>query len=127
MALFSDIDWGILLAVAGVLLLGKDSGALLRQFGRYYGRFVRLKQEMLGELTRAADLPAPPTGGALSIRGALLGYPEGSQTPGIPAAVSSAPMPIAVTATASASLGSIGPDRWSLAVPGAGLEGVRGR
>jgi hypothetical protein len=125
MALFSDIDWGILLAVAGVLLLGKDSGALLRQFGRYYGRFVRLKQEMLGELTRAADLPAPSAGGALSIRGALLGYPEGSQSPGIPAAVTSPPVAVAVTATMSASLGAIGPDRWSLALPSNGLEAPR--
>ncbi|HEV8049358.1 MAG TPA: hypothetical protein VGP88_02065, partial [Thermoplasmata archaeon] len=71
MALFSDIDWGILLAVAGFLFLGQGSGAALRQFGRYYGRFVRLKQELLGELTRAAELPAPPTGGSLTLRGAL--------------------------------------------------------
>lgn len=120
MALFSDIDWGILLAVAGFLLLGRESGALLRQFGRYYGRFVRLKQELLGELTRAAELPSPLGGQSLSLRGALLGYPEGSQTPGIPAAVTYAPMPLAVAATAAA--GAIGPDRWSLAVPSAGLE-----
>ena len=125
MALFSDIDWAILLAVGGFLLLGRESGALLRQFGRYYGRFMRLKQELLGELTRAADLPAPSSGGTLSFRGALLGYPAGSQTPGIPAAVTAAPMPLALAAPASA--GAIGPDRWSLAVPSAGLElgGVR--
>jgi hypothetical protein len=125
MALFSDIDWAILLSVAGFLLLGRESGALLRQFGRYYGRFVRLKQELLGELTRAADLPAPSSLRSLSLRGALMGYPEGSQTPGIPAAVTVPPMPIAVTATAS--LGSIGPDHWSLAIPSAGLEAPRVR
>jgi hypothetical protein len=120
MALFSNIDWAILLSVAGVLLLGRESGALLRQFGRYYGRFVRLKQELLGELTRAADLPSPSAGGALSFRGALLGYPEGSQTPGIPAAVTVMPTPIAVATAAPASLG---PERWSVAIPSPGLEG----
>jgi hypothetical protein len=121
MALFSDIDWGILLAVAGFLFLGKESGAALRQFGRYYGRFVRLKQELLGELTRAADLPAPPTGGSLTFRGALMGYPEGSATPGIPIAVTSPPMAVAA-ATLGTSQG-IGPDRWSVALPSPGLEG----
>jgi hypothetical protein len=120
MALFSDIDWGILLAVAGFLFLGKESGAALRQFGRYYGRFVRLKQEILGELTRAAQLPAPPTGGSLSIRGALLGYPEGSATPGIPAAVTSAPTGLLA---ATVPPGGMGPDRWSVALPSPGLEG----
>jgi hypothetical protein len=118
-ALFSDVDWAILLAAAGVLLLGRESGALLRQVGRYYGRFVRLKQELLGELTRAADLPSPSSLQSLSIRGALLGYADGSQTPGIPAAVTSPPMAVA----ASVSGGTFGPDRWSIAVPAPGLEG----
>jgi hypothetical protein len=126
MALFSDIDWGILLAVAGFLFLGKESGAALRQFGRYYGRFVRLKQELLGELTRAAELPAPPTGGALSLRGALLGYPEGSATPGIPIAVTSAPIAgaaiAAVASPAPVTPIGLGPDRWSVALPSAALE-----
>jgi hypothetical protein len=121
MALFSDIDWGILLAVAGFLFLGKESSEALRQFGRYYGRFIRLKQELLGELTRAADLPAPPSGGALTLRGALLGYPEGSATPGIPAAVTSAPTGLAAPAVAT--LAGLGPDRWSIALPSPGLEG----
>jgi hypothetical protein len=119
MALFSDIDWGILLAVAGFLFLGKESGAALRQFGRYYGRFVRLKQELLGELTRAAELPAPPTG-------ALLGYPEGSATPGIPIAVTSAPIAgaaiAAVASPAPVTPIGLGPDRWSVALPSAALE-----
>jgi len=120
-ALFSDVDWGILLAVAGFLFLGQGSGAALRQFGRYYGRFVRLKQELLGDLTRAADLPAPMLGGSLTFRGALLGYPDGSATPGIPVAVTSAPA--FVPAAASARAGTIGPERWSVALPTAGLEG----
>jgi hypothetical protein len=121
MALFSDVDWMIVVVVAAFLLFGRESGALLRQFGRYYGRFVRLKQELLGELTLAADLPAPKSGNVLSFRGALLGYADGSQTPGIPAAVTTAPFP--GFASASASPAGIGPERWSVAVPTAALEG----
>jgi hypothetical protein len=120
-ALFSDIDWMIVVVAAAFLLLGRESGALLRQIGRYYGRFARLKQELLGELTRAADLPSPRDGKILSFRGALLGYPEGSQTPGIPAAVTTPP--IAAFASVAASPSGIGPERWSLAVTTAGLEG----
>jgi hypothetical protein len=120
-ALFSDVDWMILAVVAAFLLFGRESGALLRQFGRYYGRFVRLKQELLGELTRAADLPSPRDGNVLSFRGALMGYADGSQTPGIPAAVTHAPT--APLLAVAASPGGIGPERWSVAVPTAALEG----
>ncbi len=82
MALFSDIDWGILLAVAGFLFLGKESGAALRQFGRYYGRFVRLKQEILGELTRAAQLPAPRPEGRCRSAARSSGTRKGRRPPG---------------------------------------------
>jgi len=119
-ALFSDIDWMIIAVASAFLLFGRESGALLRQFGRYYGRFARLKQELLGELTRAADLPSPRDGKILSFRGALLGYPDGSQTPGIPVAVTQPP--IAAFASVSVSSSGIGPERWSVAVPTAGLE-----
>ncbi len=88
MALFSDIDWVILLAAAAFLLLGKDSSELLRTMGRWYGRAGRLKQELLSEFAKAADLPMSPAG-PLSIRGTLLGLdPAPTQTRGIPAAVS---------------------------------------
>jgi hypothetical protein len=87
-ALFSDIDWIIIAGVAVFLLLGKESAQLLRTMGRWYARAGRLKQELLGEFTRAADLPLPPSGTTLSIRGALLGLePSAAQTRGIPAAV----------------------------------------
>ncbi|MGA8303456.1 MAG: hypothetical protein WA691_09510 [Thermoplasmata archaeon] len=92
MALFSDIDWLILLAAAAFLLLGKDNSQLLRTIGRWYGRAGRLKQELLSELTTAAEIPVP-IGGPLSIRGALLGLdPTPSQTSGIPAAVTTPPL-----------------------------------
>ena len=92
MALFSDIDWLILLAVGAFLLFGERGGATVRQFGRWYGRAMRLKQELVGEVAKAADLPLPagaPTG---SLRAALLGLdaPRGAAV-GIPAAVRTPP------------------------------------
>lgn len=94
MALFSDIDWIIIAAVAAFLLLGKDSAQFLRTAGRWYARAGRLKQELLGEFAKAADLPLPPPGAPLSIRGALLGLePTATHASGIPAAVRSPPVP----------------------------------
>ena len=88
MALLSDVDWIILLVVAVFLLFGRDSGATLRTLGRWYGRAGRLKQELLAEFSKAADLPLPPPGQSLSVRGALLGLePTPTQASGIPAAV----------------------------------------
>lgn len=93
MALFSDIDWIILVAVALFLLLGKDSRATLRTLGRWYGRAGKIKQELLTEFTKAADLPPPAPGASLSVRGALLGLdPSPTQRSGIPAAVRTPPV-----------------------------------
>ncbi len=95
MALFSDIDWLIILAAALFLLLGKDTGQVLRTLGRWYGRAGQLKQELLGEFSRAADLPPLPAGAPLSVRGMLLGIdPVPSQRTGIPAAVHTPPGPV---------------------------------
>jgi hypothetical protein len=90
-ALLSDIDWLILLVAAAFLLFGNQNTELLRTLGRWYGRAGRLKQELLSEFTRAADLPPPGPGAPLSIRGALLGLdgPNDGSAPvrGVPAAV----------------------------------------
>jgi hypothetical protein len=91
MALFSDIDWLIVLAAGGFLLFGKDAGGTLRTLGRWYGRAGRLKQELLTEFSKAAELPA--AGGPRSIRGTLLGLePTPTQASGIPAHVSAPPL-----------------------------------
>jgi len=91
MALFSDIDWLILVAAALFLFLGKDNAQLLRTLGRWYARAGRLKQELLSEFARAAEIPTPVTG-PLTIRGALLGLdPPPTHMTGIPAAVTTAP------------------------------------
>ena len=92
MALFSDVDWVILLVAAGFLLLGEKNGEFLRQLGRWYGRAGRLKQELLAEFSKAADLPVSGAG-PLTIRGALLGLdPTPTQRSGIPAAVARPPV-----------------------------------
>jgi hypothetical protein len=92
-ALFSDIDWLILLAVGAFLLLGEHGGATVRQLGRWYGRAMRLKQELVGEVARAADLPLPAGAPSGSLRAALLGLetPPGT-TRGIPVAVRTPPV-----------------------------------
>jgi hypothetical protein len=91
-ALFSDLDWLILAAAATFLLFGRGNGEALRTLGRWYGRAVRWKQELLSEVSRAADLPLAPAGGPLSLRATLLGgdavLPRSS---GIPAAVRTPP------------------------------------
>jgi len=91
MTLFSDLDWVIIAAVAVFLLFGKENGQMLRTLGRWYARAGRIKQELLGELTKAVDLPAL-SGPSLSIRGALLGLDSPmNHVSGIPAAVRVAP------------------------------------
>lgn len=92
MALFSDVDWVILVAAAAFLLLGKDNSQLLRTLGRWYGRAGQVKQELLAEFSKAAELPLP-AGAPLSIRGALLGLDSvSSRATGIPAAVTTPPV-----------------------------------
>jgi len=87
MALFSDIDWIIIVAVAVFLLFGRENAQVLRTLGRWYGRALRLKQELLGELTKSMDLPSMP-GPTASIRGTLLGLePSANRASGIPTAV----------------------------------------
>jgi hypothetical protein len=87
MALLSDVDWVIIVIVAAFLLLGKDSGPTMRTIGRWYGRAMRVKQELLAEFTKAADVPVDP-GQPLSIRGALLGLDApATRVSGIPTAV----------------------------------------
>jgi hypothetical protein len=92
-ALFSDIDWLIILAVGAFLLFGERGGATVRQLGRWYGRAMRLKQELVGEVAKAADLPLPAGAPSGSLRAALLGLdaPRGAAV-GIPAAVRTPPV-----------------------------------
>ncbi|MCI4339429.1 MAG: hypothetical protein L3J68_03750 [Thermoplasmata archaeon] len=119
MALFSDIDWVIVLAAAAFLLLGKDNSQLLRTLGRWYGRAGRIKQELLAEFTKAAEIPAP-VGGQLSIRGALLGLePTPTHMSGIPTAVTTPPAATArpIEPTWGPWTGGYPTPTWSVTVP----------
>jgi hypothetical protein len=108
MALFSEIDWVIILGVAAFLLFGQSSGSFVRQVGRWYGRAMKLKGELLGELRRAADLPDPISGMTPSIRATLLAWePRADGTnmvgPGLTPAYAAMP-PSGWTATRTAPL-----------------------
>ncbi len=99
MALFSDLDWLIVLGVGALLLFGDRGGATVRQLGRWYGRAMRLKQELVEEVARAADLPLPAGTPAGSLRAALLGLDSLPARPvGIPVAVRVPPTPPAAPA-----------------------------
>ncbi len=121
MALFSDIDWAILLVVGAFLFFGPENRQMLRTLGRYYGRAMKLRQDLLGAVTQAAEIPVPNGGRPLSLSDALLGGP--TSTASVPIAVTHAPRAAAPVA-ASAWTGAVGPTSWSLALPPTLSEGV---
>ncbi len=123
MALFSDIDWIIIVGVATFLLFGRENRGALRMLGRWYGRAVRLKQELLAEFSKAADLPPPAPGAPWSIRGAILevGTPTG-RTRGVPVAVRvppSVPLAPLLPSATVAWTGGTPPEGWSMSSPAA--------
>ncbi len=88
--MFSDIDWMIIAVVAAFLLFGRENAQVVRTLGRWYGRAIRLKQDLLSEVSKAADLPIG--NGAPSLRSALLGLdPAVARASAIPAAVTVPP------------------------------------
>ena len=121
MALLSDIDWAILLSVAAFFVLGKEGGTVVRQIGRVYGRVTRLKTELMGELAKAAELPAPPAGGVPSLRRSILERETPTaRASGIPAAVAVAPVALAARVEPPASpyyTMGLGPSTWSVSLP----------
>jgi hypothetical protein len=121
MALLSDIDWVILVAAAAFLLFGRGSSDVMRTMGRWYGRAARLKQELLSEFTQAADLPVGGGPGGLSFRGALLGLDApAAHASGIPAAVTSPPVPPVARLSPDASIpwtGGYPTPVWTTTVP----------
>jgi hypothetical protein len=117
MALFSDVDWIIVLTVGAFVLFGREGRVALRQLGRFYARAMRLKDELLREVTDEAGLGFPP-GAPRSLRGLLTAEtaPPPGYRPGVPAAVSVAPSPAALGPSATS------PGTWSVAIPA--LSGV---
>jgi hypothetical protein len=123
MALLSDVDWLIILGVAGFLLVGKGDPQLLRTVGRWYGKAMHLKQELLSEFTRAAEIPTPSPDRPVSIRSALLGLDRDEAAHAqVPLAVAHAPFAVttatAVSHTPTSAMtwvNSVGPQQWSVA------------
>jgi hypothetical protein len=119
MALFSDIDWVVILAVGAFLLLGPNNQGVLRTVGRLYARAMNLKNELLGEVAKSAGLP-PPNGQPFSMREMLLHEPASVERSSIPLAVV-APPATALAAVSSlpsmvtvASSGAIGTGMWTV-------------
>jgi hypothetical protein len=133
MALLSDVDWAIIAIVAVFLLFGRDNTAAVRTLGRWYARAGRVKQELLSELSRAADLPPPAPGAPLSIRGALLGIATPPAGEPIPATLTApiAPRPAVATTVHPAApapwTGGVPVPSWSMTVGPDATEGGRPR
>lgn len=134
MALFSDVDWIVILAVAAFLLFGSQGQQTVRTLGRLYGRAMRLKSELLSEVTSGMELPI---GGNTSLRAAILGdAPIASAAPPstpVPVPLTAASMPGIVTQVAPVTLRTVetvafgaamGPGLWSVAVTSAPGEVV---
>jgi len=126
-AIFSELDWVIIAGVGAFLLFGDGNGQVLRQLGRYYGRLMRLKQELLTEFTAAAELPPPTPGQSYSLRQAFLEVNEaGGRVSGIPAAVVAPPRlapAVAAAPTVPVSPAPVGPEGvWARAEPSPDLE-----
>ncbi len=131
MALFSDIDWIILLAVAVFLLFGTNSAGTMRTIGRWYGRAIRAKEQLIGELTKAADLPAPVPGKPLSLRATLMGLgevPAGASSPLPPPNAPPPPAPYRPALPADIPWsGGLPAPTWSVALPSVWTETERPR
>jgi hypothetical protein len=135
MALFSDVDWIVILAVAAFLLFGSQGRETVRQLGRLYGRAMRFRQELVGEVMGSAGLPVGPDGRSPSLRAAILG--DAIAPVAAPAAVASGgagSYPGIVTQVAPLSLRTVetltygaamGPGLWSVALTSSPGEAVK--
>jgi hypothetical protein len=134
MALFSDVDWLIILVVAAFLFFGPQGQQFARQLGRWYGRLVHLKDEILSEVATTAGVPTAPAGTAASIRSVLFGGEPAGETVVPPAPLPAPSMPGIIThvqpvgmwAVETETLGAgIGPGTWWVATTSAPGEVVR--
>ncbi|MHB1435306.1 MAG: hypothetical protein ACYCPN_05270 [Thermoplasmata archaeon] len=81
MSLFSDMDWIILLGVGALVLFGDGGTQAVRTLGRWYGRAIRMKRQMLAEVAEAAEIPVPVAGQPTSLRSMLLGNESAISAP----------------------------------------------
>jgi hypothetical protein len=79
-ALFSDVDWVIIAIVAAFLFLGPQGRPFVRQLGRWYGRMLQLKAELMSEVSSVAGVPDGAPRPTSSFRAALFGIDEPVET-----------------------------------------------
>lgn len=88
MSLFSDVDWIIVLLAAGLLLMGGRGMEFFRMLGRLYGKFYRIRQELMFEFHSQMMI----TDTARSAGNTPLPVVQAAQTPASPAATRPAPV-----------------------------------
>jgi hypothetical protein len=139
MALFSDVDWLVILGVAAFLLFGAPGRDFARQIGRLYARAARFRQEMVGEIVGSVGLPTGTPLTSSGLRAALVGdaaapspagaaaeapsmVPPATAYPGILTQVA----PLSVRTVETLACGAaMGPGMWSVATTSAPGEVVR--
>jgi Sec-independent protein translocase protein TatA len=115
MSIFSDMDWIILLGVGALILFGNGGTQAVRTLGRWYGRAIRMKRQMLAEVAEAADIPVPLEGQPTSLRSMILG-----EEPGLAAPVRN--MAVAVAGPLGGFPGRSAPGATATATTGAAAE-----
>lgn len=135
MALFSDVDWIVLLAVAAFLLFGSQGREVVRNLGRLYARAMRFRADMMREITSSTGLPVGAGGTSGTIREALLGSSDLAAPPPAPATSPYLPaMPGLVTQVAPVNIRAVetlaygaamGAGVWSVAATSSPGEVVR--
>jgi hypothetical protein len=132
-ALFSDIDWLVILAVGAFLLFGGQGQQFVRQLGRWYGRLLKFRNELMSEVTDGASAPLGEVGRPGALRRALLDS-DLAPPAGAPAAPGAFAPPGILTQVAPLSVRTVetlgygaamGPGVWSIATTSAPGEVVR--
>jgi hypothetical protein len=131
MALFSEIDWIVIAGVGALLFFGPQGQQFVRQMGRWYGRMLQVKAEIMSEFTASAGLPIGPGTPTAAIRSELLGpaLPAGSPaapltTPTLPGIITQVQL-VGVWAVETQTLGAgIGAGTWWVATTSAPGEVV---
>ncbi len=101
MSLFSDVDWIIVLLAAGLLLMGGRGMEFFRMLGRLYGKFYRIRQELMFEFhsqmmvtdtaRSAGNTPLPVVQAAPTPASTAAATPVPVGPPPTPAAAAKAP------------------------------------
>jgi hypothetical protein len=118
-ALFSDVDWVIIAVVAAIMFLGPQGRPFVRQMGRWYGRLLQFKNELMSEVGASAGLGDEYRPTPRSIRSAWLGTEPRAEPHSTPVALGSHPgvitqvQPVALWAVDTQSLGAgLGVGTW---------------